>query len=1687
MSSIDERIVKMVFDNSQFEGKVASTITSLTHLNKATDEVADHTNGLSAIGEAFEKTEALATKAGFHIENVWHKVASVFEYQIAGKIVDTGKKIANALTMEGVTDGFKEYELKMGSIQTIMAGTGESLATVNKQLDELNKYSDQTIYSFADMTNNIGKFTNAGVDLKDAVAAIKGIANEAAISGANANEASRAMYNFSQALSAGYVKLIDWKSIENANMATKGFKDTLLEVASAVGTVEKDADGMYKILTTNAQGKTMDDLVSGTKNFNDSLQQQWMTTEVLTQALKIYATNVEDLTDAEKSAYEQELKGLGFDDEQIKYFEDLGTKATKAASEIKTFTMLMDTLKEAIGSGWAMTWQLIIGDFEQAKSLWTEVGNVLSGAIDTMSESRNALIKNGLQTGWERLTTMTGAAIPEAEKFRDVLLDVGKSHKALTEEQIKEIDSTEKLVDSFHNLGWVTGPMITEAIDTYYDSLVKMTDAERKEMGITEADIYGLKQLQEMFKNGSLDAEDFAKSMNNLGGRENIIEGMRNAFRGLIAVLTPIKDAFREIFPPATADQLYNLTVRFKEFTDSLKVSDELADKLKRTAKGIFAIFDIGKKAIGAFVKAILPVGDGMLSLGDNLLTATADIGDFLVGLDEAITKNQVFEKAFGKLSDIIKKVVSVIQSFSLDDLKQKIQSFFDYIKNSTDEVDGSGILDFFKEAFDDISAGIDNVIEKLGFLKPLGKGIVSVFKGAISIIGEVLQSIGDTISGVSSSGGGVSGLMNIFNALLSGGIMYKLFSNVKTFSNIGELLESVGGAINSFQNRVDSETLMNIAKGVALLAASLFLVAMIDEDKLLGATTAIGTMVGIMAGAMAGLMKAVDAFSTSKVSSTFKIFGKELFGKDATKMIEMAVTLQAVAKALVAMGAAVLMMAVGLRIVSKAAEGGHLWDSFAVVSLMLGELTGVAILLGKYGNEGDRGAKGLITMATSLLLVAVALKMVSKTVESGNAWEALGIVSIILGELTGVVLLISKFAEYQLGGMLSLISMAVALNLVVIALKQVSDALGEEGQHIWQALGIIGIILAALTGVVILMSTFGGFAAVGGLGAIMAAAAVLIIVQALKQVSDELGQQDQHVWQALGVIGAALLVLAVGLTAMIVGIPGAVALVIASAALVILAGALKLLGNLSMAEIGKSLLTLAGSLLILAAGLTLMIAALPGAVALVVAAAGLTVLAGALKLFGGMDLKEIGKGLLALFTSLLGLAVIGTVLSVVSPLILIFGAAIALLGGGLIAVGVGLTFFASGLQALMAVLPLASTALSMLGDVVKDLIVDLAEGLMNALGTIAEKFVEYGPTFTEAILTFLTMILTVISEAAPQIADTFYTVIESLLTVIAEHVPQLAEAGANLMIAFMQAISEQIPRITDEGYKCAIALINGLADTIRNNNVELINAVNNLMDAVIQAIMQWLVEFSPLGLLMDDELKKGILDGETNVITAVEELIKNIIARIKEFASDFTDAATNLIAGFIEGFKSSWAGQALEEASNFASNIVKSFNSKKGLNENSPSKKTRQSGIYFVQGFIDGLKYSELKAINYTKKVGSDLSNALKTSVEEASVAVSDTMEFHPVVSPVFDLTNLRKGAVTANSLLAGRSLDLASNISVGYSPNGSVGSANNETPTTGGNTTFIQNNYSPKALSRVDIYRDTRNMLSQYKQATT
>ena len=379
---IDERVVEMQFDNKQFERNVSTTMSTLDKLKSKLK--------LDGASKGLENVQATANKVNFSVLsnavesvgikfNAMYTIADQALRNITTAAMNAGKQIISAFTIDPIKTGFQEYETQINAVQTILANTqskGSTLTDVNAALDELNKYADQTIYNFTEMTRNIGTFTAAGVDLDKSVTSIKGIANLAAVSGSNATQASTAMYQLSQALAAGRVSLMDWNSVVNAGMGGQLFQDALKRTATQMGT-------------------NVDALIEKYGSFRESLTEgQWLTAEVLT----------ETLTQLSGAYTEADLIAQGYSAEQAKEITELAETAVNAATKVKTFTQLWDTLKEAAQSGWTQTWEILVGDFEEAKDLLTELSETFGGIIQQSADARNNLLYDAMTSNWKKIT-----------------------------------------------------------------------------------------------------------------------------------------------------------------------------------------------------------------------------------------------------------------------------------------------------------------------------------------------------------------------------------------------------------------------------------------------------------------------------------------------------------------------------------------------------------------------------------------------------------------------------------------------------------------------------------------------------------------------------------------------------------------------------------------------------------------------------------------------------------------------------------------------------------------------------------------------------------------------------------------------------------------------------------------------------------------------------------------------------------------------------------------------------------------------------------------------------------------------------------------------------------------------------------------------------------------------------------
>ena len=832
-TTIDQKVVEMRFNNQQFERNAQTSLNTLEKLKRSLN-LKDASKGLENLNSAAKNNNIgilgqAAEQVGVKF-SAMQVIGTTALVNLTNSAMMAGKRIVKALTIDPVKTGFQEYELKMGSIQTIMASTGESLETVNQYLNELNKYSDQTIYSFSDMTNNIGKFTNAGVKLEDAVAAIKGVSNEAAISGANANEASRAMYNFAQALSAGYVKLIDWKSIENANMATVDFKKQLIETAVSMGTVTKGADGMYKTLKGNA--------FNATKNFNEVLTDQWMTSEVLITTLKKYA----DTT------------------------TDIGKKATQAATEVKTFSMMCDTLKEAAQSGWAETWEIIFGDFNKGKELWTNMAKSIGAVIDKMSKVRNTFLKGVFWEPWQLAAEYIEDAGLSLEDFKKKLMKTaGVTYKAKTyqedfnkalkkgkitknvviktlknytkaskkssentEDMTAKLKKFQKICDEVWKGTYGNGQKRIEALTkagykyNEVQALVNKTqhgrkltlddlsESQLKSIGYTDEEI---KKIKELAKEAETSGTSFNKLIENLSrpsGRELILETVNKILSEFKKLLQPAKEAWEEVFGKGQKSEgLYDAIEKLKELADSFEITEDQAANFKKILKGAFSGIQITWNVTGMAIIGGLKILNAVFNLlGTNLLEVGGYIGDLITKFNEWAQENTIWWGYINKIAEIIVVLIEgidkCIKAFvGLD----KVGEIFDRVWSKIGKL--FGLVDFeavgnnidnikkiITQFFDNLEAKIKKIDELEfdiswesfeNFIKYIEESLLDFDK-----INNVFESLQEKISKFFNWIDGLKSSNNIGESIVDGiknGIISGFHSAVEAIKQLGNFL----------------------------------------------------------------------------------------------------------------------------------------------------------------------------------------------------------------------------------------------------------------------------------------------------------------------------------------------------------------------------------------------------------------------------------------------------------------------------------------------------------------------------------------------------------------------------------------------------------------------------------------------------------------------------------------------------------------------------------------------------------------------------------------------------------------------------------------------------------------------------------------------------------------------------------
>ena len=1051
---VDERVVEMRFDNGQFEKNVATSMSTIEKLKQKLN-LSGASKGLDDINSSVKKIDMSGLRSGIETVSAKFSALQVIGVtalaNITNSAVNAGKRMISALTIDPVKDGLAEYETQMNAVQTILANTqkeGTNVKIVNKALDELNTYADKTIYNFTEMTRNIGTFTAAGVKLDTSVSAIKGIANLAAISGSNSQQASTAMYQLSQAIASGTVKLMDWNSVVNAGMGGQVFQDALIRTSEHLKTGAKAA--------IDAKG-----------SFRESLQTGWMTTEVLTQTLDQFATAAD--TQQEYEAAVKKFVDQGYSKEQAKQMADMAKTAGEAATKVKTFTQLVDTIKEALGSGWAQTWRLIIGDFEEAKELWTGVSDVIGGFINKMSDARNKLLESALGKGFSSLSDKISKisepakkasetmkkTVDAVSKLGDVVDDVilgkfgnGKERfDALTESGInfykvqnkvneklgnskrytdEQIAAQDKLLGSHEKVskGAEKESEETSKLTDKKKELIKrvasMTEEQMRSKGYTDEQIAAFKELGDTADKLGMPLNEFIDNIDKITGRWLLINSFKNIGKSIITVFSSIGKAWRETFEPMSPDTLFNIIAAFHKFTATIKnFTENNSDELIRTFKGLFAILDIITTITGGGLKLAFKALSAILgAFNMDVLDLTAKLGDMVSSFRDFLFDNNLINKGFEMMASGIKMAVEAFRDL-FDTVKNlpKVKEFIEDIKNVDLKEIGKNILEGLKNGLED---GINTIPS---ILIEIGTKILEAIKGVLGIHSpstEMYEVGTNTIEG-------------LVNGLKDGS------------SKVWEVISNIGSKMLKWIKSFDWSKAFALGVSVGLLSIVKKLVGTIDNfvAPLRGVGDVLSGVGEILSESSKSVKKILN--NTAKVVKSFsKVLNAKAFQMKAEGVRSLAISL-------VILAGSVYLLA--------QLDTGKLWSAVGAISVLSVVLVALSIAMDKLSTASasiDKNGLKLNGLKTGLIGIGVALLIIAATVKVMSTMDMdeikrgfiglAGIISAIVLTFAAYGLLVKGKSAQNIGKAGKMLrSMAITMLLMVGICKLVGMLSEEE------------------------------------------------------------------------------------------------------------------------------------------------------------------------------------------------------------------------------------------------------------------------------------------------------------------------------------------------------------------------------------------------------------------------------------------------------------------------------------------------------------------------------------------------------------------------------------------------------------------------------------------------------------------
>lgn len=1571
---VDSRVVEMRFDNANFEKNTKQTISTIDRLMEKLQ--------FKGAEKGFEKLDAAAENVDFatmqtSLDRLGSKfsslniVATTALVNITNKFVDAGEKLVKSLSIDQVASGWDKYTEKTSNVQTIMNATGKSIDQVNGYLNKLMWYSDETSYSFSEMTSALSQMTAAGGNIDKMIPMIMGIANATADAGKTGFAFQSTIRNLTQSYSAGHLQLQDWKSLNLMGTATKALKQELIDTAVELGTLKKG------------------EVTIGT--FESSLSKKWANTKVMEKTFEKYASMME-------AAYEMTQKNKGMTSSEALeklsgQYGELAERAALAAQQATSFGQAIDSTKDAVSSKWMAVFETFFGNKEEATETWTELSDRLYDIFVPSIDGLNERLKDGLNSGWAQLQGRLG---DQADAYSYTLQQVALASGAVTEEQITEAGSFTKALQQ----NGVSAQLLKASLDEAQTSAEKLLTLSDKEMAAKHYDRETIQRDAEAFaklnaeiQNGTLDLDEYAQKIGELSGREHLVQSFWNIMDAIGKVVAPVKEAFSEIFPPADGERIYSFAERLDLMTQKLIITDQTAEKIKKTFKGLFMVLKgvttilskigaVAKEAFSLLANAAKPVAQVMLSVG-------AGLGDFLETIYKVATGSGTLREKLGGIKTALTKLLSPVDALGSMLKSTKIAQYIDTFLKKGEESTGllGTLYSVGRRAFDGLSAVIrtaasggigilgalgmaistllsklgglgENAVQVLGLTKPnledfqqnlidmpknLSKSMSEFASSFQRSMNKINGSVGDAFAPVKQfftavkegfdaiSGTDVYRFMSLIDVGLlafSIGQMAKATKSLKTMleTPLTGMLNSISGtfkqltsAIKTWQKNESTKTLTGMATAILILAGAMYVMSRINPNRF--------TEIAITVFGFVTLM----TISAKLLEPTTKRFTKAFDNLKASALN--AATLWGTAAALVGLGIAIGSITKGLSRVMEVLQKGDIAANAAALAVVTASIVAMMLAMRQLSLAlvvGEKAMNHKVILSTAVELVAL----------SG----AIKVLSTALKPLSEI-----KFTSLVKAGM-AVVSLGVLLTTMATALAAVNKVIGPTGFQngaaiaamaggIWIAAQAVSSLAniqlvrldAAMTSIktlMLLMTTMSAFSAKTKFGS---GAAILVMSTSLVVLAGAVGlfaaMGDAAV---IGLTEVGVAIAAITAASRLAGADGAASILTISSAMLVLAGAVAIyaaLGNDAWVSFAKVAIGLGEMMAAVALLARMSGEGLQAAWVINTLSGGMIKLAAACAIFNFVkwgSLLSAGVALSGMIAILLGAGALNSVFPMLSA--------------GLTVLGTAFDKFASGALKLTG-------AMAIIGV------------LSMFAGPICTAIINAAPDIQEALIAVVKVLCEVIKNCAGPIVEAF----DALVRAVIPECWQLAKDGLSFL-GVPETWSELFSGIGNAMKDAALGIFDWFGEIFEDDRPVgmAVNGIKSLGGKIVEAFKSFFGIASPSKVMAEngEYVMLGVVEGLQNqsILAQAKAAMHSAAAAIRNVFTTFwgihspsdvaASDAENILEGAILGIGDKTKQDELRNSSYNAASAIKEGMAK-ALDEATALVQTKMTGLY--------------------------------------------------------------------------------------------------------------------------------------------